>query len=70
VNVLNPTVSQPGKLAKGLGIPRESDLEGHWDLITELLQDWRKQRIHSWRSQINSCMRQDPEERNSGPTGD
>ena len=26
-------------LAKGLGIPRDSDFEGHWDLITEFPQD-------------------------------
>ena len=32
--------SQPGDLTKGLGIPRESDLEGQWDLITGLSQDW------------------------------
>ena len=25
---------------KGLGIPRESDFEGQWDLITGLPQDW------------------------------
>ena len=32
--------SQPGDLPKGLGIPRESDFEGQWDLITWLPQDW------------------------------
>ena len=27
-------------MAKGLGIPRESDFEEQWDLITEHPQDW------------------------------
>ena len=34
---------QPGDPAKELGIPRESDFEGQWDLITELPEDWGKQ---------------------------
>ena len=33
----------PGDLAKGLGIPRESDFEGQWDLITGHPQQWGKQ---------------------------
>ena len=33
-------ISQPGDLAKGLRTPREFDLGGQWDLITELPQDW------------------------------
>ena len=33
-------ISQPGDLAKGLKIPREFDIGGWWDLITELKQDW------------------------------
>ena len=28
--------------SKGLGILRESDFEGQWDLVAGLLQDWRK----------------------------
>ena len=43
--------SQPGDLTNGLGIPRESDLEAQWDLITKLPQDWGKQRLQSWRAQ-------------------
>ena len=43
--------SQPGDLTNGLGIPRESDLEGQRDLITKLPQDWGKQRLQSWRAQ-------------------
>ena len=35
--------SQPGYLAKELGILRESDFEGQWDLIAGLPQDWGKQ---------------------------
>ena len=31
-------------VAKGQGIPRESDFEGQWDLTIELLQDSGKQR--------------------------
>lgn len=27
---------------KGLGIPREFRLKGQWDLITRLLQDWKR----------------------------
>ena len=30
---------QPGDLAKGLGLPRESDFEGQQNLIPGLLQD-------------------------------
>ena len=32
--------SQPGDLTKGLGIPRESHLEGQRDLITRFPQEW------------------------------
>ena len=35
----------PGDPAKGLEIPRESDFEGQWDLITALMQAWGKQRL-------------------------
>ena len=43
--------SQPGDLTKGLGIPRESDLEGQQDLIIGLPQGWEKQRFYCWRAQ-------------------
>ena len=43
--------SQPGDLAKRLGIHRESDFEGQWDLIIGLSQDWGRQRLHFWRAQ-------------------
>ena len=44
--VLGPKqTSQPGDLAKGLGIPRESDFEGQRDLIPQLPKDWGKQRL-------------------------
>jgi len=61
--------SQPGDLTEGLGIPRESDLEGQQDLITGLPEDWGKQRLQSWRAQMRFCMHQDPEDRSSDPTG-
>ena len=35
--------SQPGDLTKGLGIPRESGLEGQRNLIMGFPQDWEKQ---------------------------
>ena len=41
MKVWNPTSgSPPGDSTKGLGIPRESDLEGQRDLITRLPQHW------------------------------
>ena len=40
-------------LTKGLGIPKESDLEAQWDLIIKLPQDWGKQKLQSWRAQQN-----------------
>ena len=36
---------QPGNPVRGNGVPRETDLEGHRDLITELPQGWGKQRF-------------------------
>ena len=45
----NPNVTpdpQPGELARGLGILRQSDFEGQWDLTAGLQQDWGKQRRH------------------------
>ena len=59
--------SQPGDLTKGLGIPRESDLEDQWDLIVGLPEDWGKQRLQSWGAQIKFCMHQDPQKRSSDP---
>ena len=71
VKVLSPhQTSQPGDQVKGLWIPRESDLESQWrDLITELAQGWKKQRLHSRRAQTKSCVHQDPGERRSDPEG-
>ena len=43
-------------LTKGQEIPRESDLEGHYDLNVGLPQDWGKQRLYSWRAQRKSSM--------------
>ena len=62
--------SQPGDLAKGLGLPREPDFGVQWNLLAGLSQDKGKQGLHSWRAQTKSCVCQDPGERSSGPTGD
>ena len=43
---------------KGLRIPRESDFEGQWDLITELPQDWVQR--DSWGAQTKPGAHQDP----------
>ena len=61
--------SQSGHLTKGLGIPRESDLEGQRDLIVRLLQGWGKQRLQSWRAQTKPGVHQDSEERSSDSVG-
>ena len=49
-----PEASQPGDVAKELGIPRESDFEGLQDLIAGTPQDWGKQKLQSWRAHIKS----------------
>ena len=56
--------SQPGDLTKGLGILRESDLEGQ---ITGLPQDWGKLRLQCWRAHTQFCMHRDSEERSRAP---
>ena len=61
--------SQPGDPAKRPGIPKGSDFEDLWDLITGLPQDWGKPRLYSWRG-TKSCANQDPGEKSSGPIGD
>ena len=48
--VLSPMSGFPAWApTEGQGIPRESDFEGQWDLITGFPQEWKKQ-IHSWRA--------------------
>ena len=47
--------SQPGDPIKGLGIPRESDFEGQWDLVTGLPQDWEKDFTFGGQKQNFSC---------------
>ena len=62
LQVLRPTSgSQPGGLATGGGIPRESDFEGQWDLIAGLRQDGGN-RVHSWRAHTKQCVHRDPGE--------
>ena len=54
---------------EGQGIPRESDFEGQWNVLTGFPQYWGKQRLYSWRAaQTKSCVHQDPDERSSDPT--
>ena len=45
----------PENQAKGLRIPRESDVEGQQDSIAGLPQDWGKRRLHSWMAQNLMC---------------
>ena len=48
--------SKPADLAKGLGIPKESDSEGQWDLITGLPQDyWKKTPLSKGTNRILSA---------------
>ena len=56
--------SQPGDPTKRLGIPKESDFEGQWDLITGLPHAWGKQ------TPLLEHTNQDPGERSSDLTGD
>ena len=49
-----------GCLATGGRGPRKSGFEGQWSLITEIPQDWGKQKLHSWRAHTRSYMHQDP----------
>ena len=52
---------------KGMGILRESDVEGQRDLITGLPQDWGKPRLQCWRAHTQFCMHRDSEERSRAP---
>ena len=71
MKILNPISGFPaGNLTKGVGIPRESDLEGKWDLILDFPQDWGKQRLQSWRAQTISCAHKVLDERSRDPRGD
>ena len=49
-------------------MPRESDLEDQWELITGLPEDWGKQGLQSWRAQTQYSRHQDPGEGNSNTT--
>ena len=60
-------ISQPGDPAKSLRTPRELDIEGQWNLTTELPQDWGNRH---WRAQTKPCAHQDPGERSSDPKRD
>ena len=60
--------SYPGDLARGLGILRESDFEGQWDLITDFHRTGEN-RLDSGRAQTEFCVSQDPEKRRNDLTG-
>ena len=60
VKILDPhQVSQPGSLATERGAPRVSGYESQRELITGTPQDWRKQKLQSWRSHTGSHAHQD-----------
>ena len=50
-HIRHPSLGVP----QWLGLPRETDLESQRDMITRLSQDWRKQRLQSWRTQTKPC---------------
>lgn len=50
----------PEGLALTERAPRIFDFEGQWDLSLGALQDWGKQRFHSWRAHIRFHMHWDP----------
>ena len=50
-HIRHPSLGAP----QWLGLPRETDLESQRDMITRLSQDWRKQRLQSWRTQTKPC---------------
>ena len=60
-------ISQPGDPAKRLRTPREFDLEGQWDLITELPEDWENRLLEGT---TKPCAHRDPGERSSDSTRD
>ena len=64
-----PHVRLPSQ-TKGLGIPRESGLEGQQGFDYRSSRGLGNQRLQSWRAQTKLCMHQDPEERSSDPKGD
>ena len=56
---------QPGGLATGGGAPSESGFEGQQGLITGIPQDWRKQKLNSWKAHVRSHTHQDPGNKSS-----
>ena len=65
-------LSQPGDPENRLRAPKEFDVEGQWDLITELPQDWGNRLLASKKKKKKqkTCMYQGPGERSSDPTRD
>ena len=62
-------ISQPGDLAKRLGIPGNLTLKAS-RICLLYFHRTRGNRLHSWMAQAKSCIRQDPRERSSDCTGD
>ena len=54
---------QPGGLAMGGGVPKESSFESQQGLTTKIPQDWGIQKLDSWRAYTGSCMHLDPGEK-------
>ena len=52
-------IFQPEDLVKGLRTPKDFDLGGQWDLITELPQDWGNRFLEGTNK---TCSHHDPEE--------
>ena len=51
-------IFQPEDLVKGLRTPKDFDLGGQWDLITELPQDWGNRLLEGTNK---TCSHHDPE---------
>ena len=64
MRVLSPTSgSLVWGLTSGRGAPTAFGFGGQWGLIAGTPQDLGKQKLHSWRVHINSCVHQDPGEK-------
>ena len=52
----------PRGLALGGGAPRAFGIEDHWGMCTRASQDWRKQRLYSWRMYTGFYVHRVPEQ--------
>ena len=61
VKVLSSTQApQLDGLAMGEGARTECGFEDQWDLTSGIPQDWKKQKLYSWKAHTGSCAHQDP----------